>query len=123
MSNLPHTTSPEKEAASSSGEGPALKETGEAALPSEVAGAGVKVQATTVTIPPTVAQMGVQPVGQAQSPVTTTALPLTDDQIVKGLHEGVTSSWRWLALWCIRRLKQVHLFLKSIHGKIVRVQT
>lgn len=92
-------------------------------LPKEVASAGVKVRPTTIQLPANVQQLGVQSVGQA-GPVgqtTTIVLPLTDDQIVQGLHQGITSSFRWLAEWCIRRLKQVHVGLKYIHGKLFRV--
>jgi len=32
-------------------------------------------------------------------------LPLTDDQIQKGLHHQVWESIRWLAEWCIRQVK------------------
>lgn len=97
--------------------------TQEMELPREVASAGVKVQPTTVQLPPSVQNLGVQTVGQAgpASQATTVVLPLTDDQIAQGLHQGVTSSFRWLAEWCIRRLKQVHVGLKFIHGKLFRI--
>lgn len=97
----------------------------EGELPKEVASAGVKIQPTTIPIPPKVAQMGVAPVGQ-NIPTTPTAgnviLPLTDDQIAQGLHQSVVSSWRWMAEWCVRKLKQLHIGLKTVHGKFMRVQ-
>ena len=34
-------------------------------------------------------------------------LPLTDDQIKKGLHHKVWEAIRWLAEWCLRQLKMV----------------
>lgn len=78
-------------------------------LPKEVAGAGVKTQPTTVVLPHAVTQIGVKPVGQMVMPkAVTTALPLTDDQIAQGLKQSITSSWRWLAEWCVRKLKQLH---------------
>lgn len=89
----------------------------------EVVAAGVKAQPTTVHLSTNVQQFGVQPVGQSgpAGQATTVVLPLTDDQIAQGLHQGITSSFRWLAEWCIRRLKQVHVGLKYIHGKLFRV--
>lgn len=103
-----------------------LKDIGiaEVELPKEVSAVGVQAQPTTVQVPPQVQQQGVKPVGdisaQAQTPAV--ALPLTDDQIAQGLSKGVKTSWRWLAEWCKRRLKQVHLALKNVHGKITRVK-
>ncbi len=97
----------------------------EVELPKEVASAGVKVHPTTVTIPQPVQQMGIKPTGTnipAQS-ATTVALPLTDDQIAHGLGQSITSSVRWLATWCVRRLKQAHIAIKSLHGKMVRVKS
>lgn len=78
-------------------------------LPKEVISAGVKIQPTTVQLPQNVTNMGVTPIGNtvvAQPPAI--ALPLTDDQIALGLKQSIVSSWRWLAEWCVRRLKQIH---------------
>ena len=93
-------------------------------LPKEVTSAGVRMQPTTVAIPPNVSKMGVQPAGQNVPVQTAPAvpLPLTDDQIAVGLQEGVTSSWRWLSEWCVRRLRQVHIAVKAVHGKLIRTQ-
>ena len=119
-------TSKEKtEIGMSSVEAPTLREVGrEMPLPVEVGAAGVKLHSSSVTIPAPVQKLGVKSTGDVSTPsVSTVALPLSDDQIATGLHQSITSSWRWLAEWCMRRLKQVHLLLKSIHGKIVRVKT
>ena len=91
-------------------------------LPKEVASAGVTIQPTTIPIPQPIAQMGVAP-GPANIPMPTaaTTLPITDDQIAQGLGKSIKESFRWLAEWCIRRLKQVHIGLQSIHGKLTRV--
>lgn len=35
-------------------------------------------------------------------------LPLTEEQVVMGLHEQVWSSLRWLAEWCVRQIKLLH---------------
>jgi len=84
----------------------------EAVLPKEVVSAGVKVQPQAVPLPPQVANMGVQSVGANVPPQptngSTITLPLSDAQIAQALHESVTSSIRWLAEWCTRRIKMVH---------------
>lgn len=92
-------------------------------LPPEVASLGVKMHPTIIPIPQAVQQLGVQPAAANVSmPTFTVALPLTDDQIARGLTASITSSYHWLAQWCIRRLKQMHVGLKKIHGSITRVK-
>lgn len=89
----------------------------------EVITSGVKVQPTTIPIPPSVSAMGVAPAGEnipQQQPAVT--LPLSDEQIAQGLRQSVWSSWRWLAQWCVRRLKQLHVGIKNIHGSLTRVR-
>lgn len=97
----------------------------EVELPKEVASAGVKVRPTTVAIPQAVQQLGVKPTGAnvPVPPAPAVALPLTDDQIAVGLHQSIASSFRWLAEWCLRRLKQLHMGIKYIHGKVMRVKS
>ncbi|MEK7593036.1 MAG: hypothetical protein AAB508_06685 [Patescibacteria group bacterium] len=106
-------------------EAPTLREVGkDVPLPKEVISSGVKMQPVSVTLPQSVSSLGVKTVGNA-APVSATPsviLPLTDDQITIGLHKGVSDSIRWLAEWCVRRLRQVHLAIRSIGGKTVRVQ-
>lgn len=86
-------------------------------LPKEVAAAGVKPQPASVQLPQAVVQMGVTPIEQATPPpAATVVLPLTDDQIARGLKQSITSSWRWLAEWCVRKLKQLH---KKIYARAV----
>ena len=99
-----------------SGEVPGIKEVGkDIDLPKEVVSAGVKVQPTTVSIPPNVTKLGVKPIGPAVTPPQSqaVALPLTDDQIVFGLKQSVTSSWRWLAEWCVRKIRQLHAKIRK----------
>lgn len=102
----------------------ALKEIStEVELPPEVTGAGVRAQPTAVALPSKTSQTGFTPAGQNVVPVAAAApLPLTDDQIAQGLKQSITSSWRWLAEWCRRRLKQLHLTIKSIGGKNMEVK-
>jgi len=95
----------------------------ETELSAEVASSGVKIQPTAIPIPPPVSAMGVAPAGEnipQQQPAVT--LPLSDDQIAQGLKQSVWSSWHWLAQWCVRRLKQLHVGIKNIHGSLTRVR-
>ena len=117
------STSKEKEAGEAGLEVPFRPVGQEVEVSPEIASSGVKVQPTTIPIPPPVQQMGVKPAGQ-NVPVAApaVALPLSDDQIALGLKQSIWSSWRWLAQWCIRKLKQVHMGLKHIHGGLTRVR-
>ena len=89
----------------------------------EVASSGVKVQPISIPIPPKVGAMGVKPAGQnipAAAPAV--ILPISDDEIALGLKQSIWSSWRWISEWCVRRLKQVHRGLKTIHGSLTRMK-
>lgn len=91
-------------------------------LPKEVASVGVRTQPTTVPVPPLVAKLGVKPTGaNVPAPTQSAALPLTDDQIAQGLRQSITSSFRWFAEWCLRRLKQLHVTVKKVGGTLVRI--
>lgn len=91
----------------------------------EVSHVGVSLHPTTVEIPKTVQQLGVKPVGQytPKPAVSALVLPLSDEKIAEGLHQSITSSWRWLSQWCIRRLKELHIALNAKGGKVVRENT
>lgn len=82
---------------------------------------GVEKRSETIELPPDLQKMGVAATGASQ-PVTTStvSLPLSDDQIVKGLHAQIMTSLRWLAEWCIRQLKKTHIRLRRKHGRIER---
>lgn len=99
----------------------------EVELPKEVEKAGVTFQRETVEIPPDVQKLGVQHAGPttpvANMPVLPqVVLPISDQQVVAGLHVHITNALLWLAIWCIKRLKKAHLALKNIHGEIIRVR-
>ena len=103
----------------SSGESFPLKDVGtkEFELPKEVASVGVKTQPTIVQIPSKVTDLGVKPAGSSV-PVGTgqsITLPLTDAQIAEGLKQSITSSWRWLSVWCVLKVKQM---LRIQNGKL-----
>ena len=117
------STSKEKEAGGVGGEAPFRPTGTETELSPEVASSGVKVQPTSIPIPQPVAQLGVKPAGQNVPPAAPAiTLPLSDMQIAQGLKQSIWSSWRWLAQWCLRRLKQLHMGLKKIHGRLTRVR-
>ena len=94
---------------------------GELELTPELERAGAEIRSETIVLPPEMKKMGIQSVGNA-TPVTTTTvqLPLSDDQIVTGLHAQIISSIRWLAEWGIRLLKKTHYHLKIIAGHGIR---
>ena len=93
-------------------------------IPKEVASVGVREIKGTIELPPDVKRLGVAPSG-SQTPVVslpTVSLPLTDDKILQGVNAPLTSAFKWLAVWCIKKLQKAHLVLKNIHGKIIRVK-
>ena len=101
-----------------------VKQAQDAELPKEVSAIGVRLQPTTIVLPRVVQNAGVQAVNPSASAIVIAPivkLPLSDDEIAKGLHEGVISSVRWLAEWCVRRLKQVHIIVKDVGGKLVKI--
>lgn len=44
-------------------------------------------------------------------------LPLTDDQIMNGLHRKIWESVRWLAEWCVRQMQLAHQNVKRFRQK------
>jgi len=76
----------------------------------------------TIELPPDLKQFGLQPAATTQFPAyQNIKLPISDEKVVVGLHAPVTSSLRWLATLAIYLLARVHLGLKVVHGKVVRV--
>lgn len=93
-------------------------------LEPEVEKAGVQQVSGEVQIPQPVSQMGVKHAGPTVpvSGQVAVTLPITDDQILVGLHKNIFDAFRWLAEWSVRRLKMAHLALKKVGGKIIRVR-
>lgn len=48
-------------------------------------------------------------------------LPISDDKVIQGLHAPVSSSLRWLATIGVYILSKVHIHLKTVRGKVIRV--
>lgn len=76
----------------------------------------------TIELPPDLKKLGLQSASTTQfSSYQNIKLPITDEKIVVGLHAPVTSSLRWLATLATYLLARVHLGLKVVHGKVIRV--
>lgn len=91
----------------------------------EVKEAGIEIRHEEIELPEPVAKMGVTQANDAASPLPATpvSVPLADDTIIKGAGASVWASLTWLAHWCLRQLKKVHIKLKKVQGKIVRIAT
>lgn len=49
-------------------------------------------------------------------------IPMSDDEVLVAQKEPIVSSQRWLAELCIYLLKQSHIALKNIGGRVLRVR-
>lgn len=100
----------------------------EVELPKEVMEAGVEQIGGTIELPPDIKKLGVTVSDTnaappaAVSPLPKVILPISDDQIVSGLHQKITNSILWMAVWCVKQLKKAHIVLKVVHGKVMRVK-
>jgi hypothetical protein len=98
-----------------------LHEVKEADIPSEVQ-PYVEAKPENVELPQELKQAGLQPVESTQFPTyQNIKLPISDDKVLQGLHQPITSSWRWLAAFSLYLLGQAHLGLKRVHGRVVRI--
>jgi hypothetical protein len=69
-------------------------------------------------------KIGVIPVETFEEPIgfKEIRLPISDDKVVTGLKQPITSSFRWLAEFALFLLKQAHTTIRQIHGKIIRIR-
>lgn len=83
----------------------------------------VTVRHETIKLPPDLKKMGLKSVSATSSfsSYQNVKTPLADDKVLTGLHAPITSSLRWLATLALYILRQAHLTLREIHGKVVRV--
>jgi hypothetical protein len=82
----------------------------------------VQPKQETIKLPPDLTKLGLQPVTTAQfSSYKNIKLPISDEKVVQGLKEPVTSSKRWLSEFAVYILKQAHLTLRTVGGKVIRV--
>lgn len=100
--------------------GGVIQEIVEAQPPADVS-EFVQSRAETIKLPPDIKKMGVvavsEPVFKDEQELK---LPISDDKIVEGLKQPITSSFRWLSELMRYLLRQAHLTLKTFHGKVVR---
>lgn len=76
----------------------------------------------TIELPPDLKKLGLQTTSNSQfSSYQNIRLPLSDDKVVVGLKEPVTSSKRWLATLAEYILAKANLSLKVVKGKVIRV--
>ena len=94
-------------------------------LAPEVKEAGVEVKSEEIELPPPLPKMGVIPVGISQpvQPPPGANVPLPDETIVNNTGGSIWASLTWLAQWCLKQLKKVHVQIKKVHGRIVRIIT
>lgn len=82
----------------------------------------IQPRAESIDLPPDLKKLGLQPTTTTQFPsYQNIKLPISDDKIISGLQQPISSSIRWLATLALYLLKQAHLILKVVHGRVVRV--
>jgi len=82
----------------------------------------IKVREETIELPEELKKAGLQAATVTEFPsYQNIKLPLSDERIIAGLHQPITSSLRWFATLLEYILKQAHLILKVVNGKAVRV--
>lgn len=75
-----------------------------------------------IEVPPDLVKMGVAAKQTTTFPAyENIKLPLSDEKIIIGLKQPISSSFRWISELAIYILKTMHLTLKRVHGKLVRV--
>lgn len=99
----------------------------EVELSQEVVNAGVQQVHETVELPPDLKNLGVttlssNPVSQGTPTLPQVSVPLSDQQILAGLHAPITSALLWLSAWCMKKLRKAGISLKVDHGKIERIK-
>lgn len=82
----------------------------------------IEVERDVPAIHPDLKKAGLQAIDTTSlDPKQRVHLPIPDEQIMEGLDEPLSSSFRWLAEFALFILKRAHLALKRVHGKVVRV--
>lgn len=101
-----------------------IKEVVEHEIADEEVKKHVQIRHETIKLPEVFKKMGLQSATTTKFPdYKNIKTPLPDDRVVTGLHAPITSSLRWLATLALFILRQAHVTLKTIHGKVVRVIT
>lgn len=121
----PISTSPEVEPISSPESSPELEiqEVVEHKIKDEEVKKHVSSRKETIEVSQDLSGLGAQPLPPTEfQSYQTVKLPISDVEVEEGLKKPVNSSWRWLSEFCMFLLHQVHLTIKNIKGKTVRVR-
>lgn len=82
----------------------------------------VEVMSEEPTIHPDLKKAGLQTIDTSSlDPKQRIHLPISDDKVMVGLEQPISSSFRWLAEVAFFMLKRAHITLKKLHGHVVRV--
>ncbi len=82
----------------------------------------IKIREETVKVPPELEKKGVTSTGHDMfNPYKMVKLPISDEDVLSGLHKPITSSWRWLSTLAMYIFNSFHIKLKKVHGKVVRI--
>lgn len=82
----------------------------------------VEVASEEPTIHPDLKKAGLQSIDTTSlDPKQRIHLPISDDKVMDGLEQPISSSFRWLAEFALFMLKRAHITLKKLHGHVVRV--
>ncbi len=80
-------------------------------------------KAVSIQLPPDLKKMGLESVNNPTqfTSYKNVVLPISDEEVIKDLHEPVTSTKRWLGELAKYILFKAHLVLREIGGKVIRV--
>lgn len=82
----------------------------------------VQVPTDKIQLDPELKKAGVQQVPQNNiPPYLNIQLPISDEKILRGLHQPPSSSLRWLSALAMYLLAKVHIQLKTVKGHVIRV--
>lgn len=82
----------------------------------------VKIKPETIDLSDDLKNMGVETTAAAEfTNYQNIKLPISDEKIIAGLHQPITASIRWFATLMEYLLKQAHLALRVVNGKVVRI--
>jgi len=120
--HAPLLQSKEGEPIRKSAETPALQETIEQ-QPTQDVSSFLTKKHESIQLPPDLSAIGVKSTEDTEtnSFFDKVKLPISDDEVLQGMHAPITSSFRWLATFATYLLLQAHLTLRVMHGKVVRV--
>lgn len=100
-----------------------VNETGEHEVNDEEVKKFVDINKENLEIDPELKKAGVQVVNSPPQypPHLSYPLPVSDEKVIAGLKSPINTSIRWLAELSMFLLRQAHISLKNVHGKIIRV--